>query len=148
MPCSSGVPTQDARPHGRAPIGESTPVRSTSHPPLFYSPTPAVQPQRQRSAGQRRRTHFHPRHSAGSSASSGASGAVDGALLAILACSRVSAGMNRGVSVHHRSFIVPNVALRCVTLRCVTLRHGTCGLECPNTGYAASCHSHSARAPT
>jgi hypothetical protein len=55
-----------------------TPVHRTSLPPLFYSPAPAVPPQRQRSAGQRRRTHFHPRHFAGSSVSRGAAGANAG----------------------------------------------------------------------
>jgi hypothetical protein len=47
------------------------PGHSTASPEL---PCSAVQPQRQRSAGQRRRTHFHPRHSTGSSAPSGAAG--------------------------------------------------------------------------
>ncbi len=53
----------------------TSPLSAAPHTHTFpFSPATAVQPQRQRSAGQRRRTHFHPRHSAGSSAPSGAAG--------------------------------------------------------------------------
>jgi hypothetical protein len=56
-----------------------SPLSAAPHThPFPFSPATAVQPQRQRSAGQRRRTHFHPRHSAGSSVSSGAAGANAG----------------------------------------------------------------------